>query len=903
MNVQFIFLFLIPLITFSVIKPIAIEANADETRLKVIFNTRNSKKKGDIITGGLYVDNEKWLQFDENSALFANNKWNSQTAGSIVLIDTIDNIEGNDQYGKYSCIKKIWSLDTKLPSFSTEVCSYPSEEVAIFKTTILSNDLKGTNGTNPKFPIINFPSIYLDESGKHDNGMIENLGYAYFHGLWQGPVVKQNLQTLPRLPQRHEGPIIFTDKNGKTVLLGPLNDPLNTVFQISSNNGNNKKVFSYGPSQMIESLPINYTYSVAAVLAPINGATNTIQRYGKMLLGHQASTMEDVAKTMKQSRVKDPFVEKISAWTDNGAYFFYNNLGQKNLPPAQIALPSWINSFNDNAEINVPMQSLQLDGWWMNQTTSAPSNKFFPDWDGFRKSFSGGANSVNLLMYKAFFTESYDLFEKYDKVQSPKGVYYPSAEDAYKFYSEVFDGFISFGAKAFETDFMSDHLLPTPGLARNVNGLPLYHGGLAKAALEHSLPVQFCMPTVCQVIATANYPAITNVRVSTDYATETIPGNTGQDGWVENYVIGLPSLITWAVGVSPSKDIVVTTQLKKPIGGMTKIYKNCEMDFLLAVLSTGPVGLGDAPNYTNITLVKTGIRRDGTLLKPSKPLTGVDSTFIPSNRAHGEIGFLPVTKDGDCSNNTKTSCSPSLDQTHTSIPLFNDYASAIIDHGKYVNGIDNSSNNRIKKSLVATWHMLLSMHLGSYVPPVSDFYPSVSPSSLSLNNLGSFKEWRWSKCKNGEHIAKTNCIVTLTNGEIPDVSSGPNRADANGSDAYRLFHFYPNLPVIPSAKVHDGSTKKINQESWILLGEINKIVPVSEFRFKNIGVKNVLKLKMENATSSSTSSASSCLEWSMVGSANEIVNIGAFTPAGVYLEQSFVIQKSGEEGETFKFCE
>ena len=91
MKIQFIFLFLIPLVTFSVI----LEANADETRLKVIFNTRNSKKKGDIITGGLYVDNEKWLQFDENSALFANNKWNSQTAGSIVLIDTIDNIEGN----------------------------------------------------------------------------------------------------------------------------------------------------------------------------------------------------------------------------------------------------------------------------------------------------------------------------------------------------------------------------------------------------------------------------------------------------------------------------------------------------------------------------------------------------------------------------------------------------------------------------------------------------------------------------------------------------------------------------------------------------------------------------------------------------------------------------------------
>ena len=43
---------------------------------------------------------------------------------------------------------------------------------------------------------------------------------------------------------------------------------------------------------------------------------------------------------------------------------------------------------------------------------------------------------------------------------------------------------------------------------------------------------------------------------------------------------------------------------------------------MVAAFSTGPVGLGDGPGYTNPTLALATCRADGTLLQPDKPLTG-----------------------------------------------------------------------------------------------------------------------------------------------------------------------------------------------------------------------------------------------------------------------------------------
>lgn len=59
---------------------------------------------------------------------------------------------------------------------------------------------------------------------------------------------------------------------------------------------------------------------------------------------------------------------------------------------------------------------------------------------------------------------------------------------------------------------------------------------------------------------------------------------------------------------------------------------------MVATLSMGPVGIGDGPGMTNVTLVKQIARADARLIHPSYPATPIDVMYYPpSLRPSGEI--------------------------------------------------------------------------------------------------------------------------------------------------------------------------------------------------------------------------------------------------------------------------
>ena len=68
---------------------------------------------------------------------------------------------------------------------------------------------------------------------------------------------------------------------------------------------------------------------------------------------------------------------------------------------------------------------------------------------------------------------------------------------------------------------------------------------------------------------------------------------------------------------------------------------------LLALLSTGPVGISDAVGATNATLVRRMIRSDGTLLKPARPIVarGPPPATASSSARHTIEDGLPADID------------------------------------------------------------------------------------------------------------------------------------------------------------------------------------------------------------------------------------------------------------------
>ena len=123
------------------------------------------------------------------------------------------------------------------------------------------------------------------------------------------------------------------------------------------------------------------------------------------------------------------------------------------------------------------------------------------------------------MLYKAFFAEKYDLFGELgcSPVLSPKGAHYPSPECSERFFAALFAAFrrtVTSGTpfEAYETDFLSDHLLPTQGLASDSRGLQQYFDGMAEAAGAAGLSVQLCMPTAGIVLASAAWPAMSTER-------------------------------------------------------------------------------------------------------------------------------------------------------------------------------------------------------------------------------------------------------------------------------------------------------------------------------------------------------------------------------------------------------
>jgi hypothetical protein len=129
---------------------------------------------------------------------------------------------------------------------------------------------------------------------------------------------------------------------------------------------------------------------------------------------------------------------------------------------------------------------------------------------------------------------------------------------------------------------------------------------MARACDAKGITLQYCMPYPCHFLQGSRYRNLTTIRTSEDRF------NTNR--WNDFLYT---SRLASAMDIWPWSDVFMSTETR---------------NVLLATLSAGPVGIGDAIGAENKSNLLCAVRADGVIVKPDAPMVPLDSAYLADAR-------------------------------------------------------------------------------------------------------------------------------------------------------------------------------------------------------------------------------------------------------------------------------
>ena len=143
---------------------------------------------------------------------------------------------------------------------------------------------------------------------------------------------------------------------------------------------------------------------------------------------------------------------------------------------------------------------------------------------------------------------------------------------------------------------------------------------MGEAADQVDINLHYIMSYPRHFLKALEVPRVTQIRVSEDYAGTIYSPNFRQ------WNIGMTSMVVDALGLAPNKDVLWSTSIQ-PGNPYRENGQELVPDraIFIATASTGPVGIGDAVNLTNVSRVMRCCRQDGLILKPDRAITTINA--------------------------------------------------------------------------------------------------------------------------------------------------------------------------------------------------------------------------------------------------------------------------------------
>jgi hypothetical protein len=749
------------------------------------------------------------------------------------------NISGTDEYGAWSGVELQWLAGAGRTSLATRVKNYAQHggEMVVFEASLphgasrtnhsSSSSSGGQHGVLTNFPLLNATASMAAELRGALSWEGEFIGpklHGRSYGASGGPTVWYGGGSGAADGGGGSGGGGGGGLSGE-VLIGSALNHFKTAGAAEAAWDGSAADWAPGQAATVASLPAGFTQRIA-LFGGTRGVTDTLWRWGNALLAAHRTT-----------RAADFTLRRISYQTDNGAEYCFctADCDAKLLRVAA-----------DLAAHGVELGSLSFQGgWWENKNIHTPRAAPWcvTSWAANKTKVPMGVKAfaaalgLPLQLYAPYFCADTSYAAAWPMLASDTslagcggGVPFDFRTVAPDSSRSFYDFFLRYGQSvgmaSFEPDFLHQNYICVPEFLANVSASVTWLRGMADAAHALAVPVQFCMATPSDLLASLDFPAVTNFRVSTDFY------------YGASYDVGVSSLLVWALGANPSKDTFWTTDNAAaalhdpssggPIGlggcppeGCPADHSNASMELhsIVAALTAGPVGFSDALGCTNYTLLrKLTTDRGGLLLRPSKPATTVDSRLAPPPSAGADSAPAASASGGGGSGgggDVLGTFSGVASRDSSSAPPA-PWAWYVLSYGLAAKGGEGGKG-------------------GGYAMPATDLWPRLPPAGLSLAH----RQHRWGRdpavaaadggygfCAHGAPAA--TCVVLQTvrpTGGSADSILLP--AMANASE-----------PLVPTLT----TLAPVCASGVALLGDLRKFVALSADRFTGVacGPKGVL---------------------------------------------------------------
>jgi len=392
-------------------------------------------------------------------------------------------------------------------------------------------------------------------------------------------------------------PWLLFDARGSAAVISPAAN-----FMLASMHGDGRGGISSGLNAGVTSLPAGFRHQTLLVFG--KGVNRAWESWGRGLL--------ELEGARRPANDADAGLRYLGYWTDNGASYYYDYDRRRGYAGTLQAL---VERYRAEA---IPIRYLQLDSWWYYKTltdpdgrTGTPKNPELPpgEWNRY-----GG-----LLKYQAhpaLFADGLAAFQRgiglplivHNRWIDPASPYHQSyqitgfaAVDP-AWWQLIMGYLASAHVVTYEQDWLNVIYEHSPALASTPGAGEAFAGGMARAAGQYGLTLQYSMALPRQYLQGARYENLTSTRVS---------GDRFERAKWDHFLY--TSRLASALGIWPWSDVFMSAETD---------------NLLLATLSAGLVGIGDPIGSEDRASLLRAVRADGVIIKPDTPIVPIDAMYV-----------------------------------------------------------------------------------------------------------------------------------------------------------------------------------------------------------------------------------------------------------------------------------